>query len=275
MATLQHFSRNPKIEPLLRWCFWALATLGLILIPSAVSAGTIKVAWDPVGDPDLAAYKVYYGTMPGVYTNSTTVSRPSTSADLINLQDCKVYYLAVKAVDSNGNESLGFSNEISGISAPMVSSVSPNQEKQATNAQSITIYGNNFDTQARPDLGPDILVNNYSTISCTQMTANITVTEAALVNTAPGPQRTLKITNQNGPMGTKSGAFTVLFNERRADIDGSGRVGGRDLLFWQNAFGTVSGNPAYNADADLNGDGKVDVVTGNTEAGTVSVLLGR
>ncbi len=269
MQTLQHLSKKAILECMLRWSFWVLATLGLILIPTVVSAGTIKVAWDAVGDSDLAAYKVYYGTSPGVYTNSTTVARPLTSADLTNLQDCRIYYLAVKAVDSNGNESPGFSNEISGMSAPTATSVAVNLNplpvsgssssvKQGTLTIPVTITGNNFDTQARPDFGPDVLVNSHATASCNQLTANITVTESARVNTPPGPQRVLKIINQNGPVGSKSGAFTVVFDERRADIDGSGKVGGRDLLYWQNSFGSTSGNSNYNADADLNGDRVVD-----------------
>jgi hypothetical protein len=187
------------------------------------------------------------------------VARPLTTADLPNLQDCRTYYVAVKAVDANGNESMGFSNEISGMCAPVPTSVSPNNVKQATNNQQITINGANFDTQARPDFGPDILVNSHSTSTCTQMTANITVTESALVNQAPGPKRTLKIINQSGPVGSNAnGVFSVAFNERRADIDGSGKVGARDLLYWQNAFGSVAGESNYNVDVDLNGDGRVD-----------------
>ncbi|HEU5182524.1 MAG TPA: fibronectin type III domain-containing protein [Candidatus Polarisedimenticolia bacterium] len=254
---------------MLRWTFWVLATLGLVLIPTVASAGTIKLAWDPVSDADLAGYRVYYGTSPGVYTNSYVVTQPQNSADLTNLQDCRIYYLAVKAVDSNGNESLGFSNEIIGMPAPSATSVvvnlnplpvtgSASSVKQGTLTIPITITGTNFDTQATPDFGPDIQVNSHATASCNQLTANITVTETARVNTPPGPQRLLKITNQNGPVGSKSGALTVVFNEQRADIDGSGKVGGRDLLYWQNSFGTVSGNSNYNPDADLNGDGVVD-----------------
>jgi len=249
----------------LRWIFWAGATLLLILLPSAVSAGTIKLAWDPVGDPDLSGYKVYYGTTPGVYTNSTPTGS-QTSVDLTNLQDCKVYYLAVKAVDANGNESMGFSNEISGMSAPVPSTVSPSTAKQATNFQQVTIYGTNFDTQARPDFGPDILVNSYSTSSCSQMTANITVTESAKVNSAPSPPRLLTIINNGGPRGSKSGPFSVTFNERRADIDPDGKVKGRDLLYLMNSYGSCQPSlvpncpnaSSYNGDADLNGDGKVD-----------------
>jgi len=241
----------------LRWIFWAGATLLLILLPSVVSAGTIKLAWDPVGDPDLSGYKVYYGTSSGVYTNSTPTGS-QTSVDLTNLQDCKVYYLAVKAVDANGNESMAFSNEVFGMSAPVPNTVSPNSAKQATNFQNVTIYGTNFDTQARPDFGPDVLVNSYSTTSCTQMTANISITEAAKVNSAPAPPRLLTIFNNGGPTGSKSGPFSVTFNELRADIYPDGQVRGRDLIYLQNAFGSISGDTNYNADADLNGDGKVD-----------------
>jgi hypothetical protein len=242
---------------ILRWLFLVVATLLFVLIPSIISAGTIKLQWDPVSDPDLAGYKVYYGTSPGVYSGNTSVA-VQNSADITNLQDCRVYYLAVKAVDANGNESLAFSNEISGMSAPTPASISPSSAKQATNGLNVTITGFNFDTQARPDFGPDIVVNNYSTSSCNQMTANISILEAAEVNTAPALPRLLKVTNQSGPLGSKSGIFGVQFNERRADVDGSGRVGGRDLLYWQNAFGTVLGDPNYNVDVDLNGDGLVD-----------------
>jgi len=241
----------------LRWIFWAGATLALVLLPRAVSAGTIKLEWDAVGDPDLSGYKVYYGTSPGVYSNSASTGA-QTTVDLTNLQDCRVYYLAVKAVDANGNESVAFSNELSGMSAPVPNTVTPNSAKQAINALNVTISGANFDTQARPDFGPDILVNNYSTSSCNQMTANLTITTPARVNSPPALPRVLTVINQGGPRGSKSGAFTVLFNERRADIDASGRVGGRDLLYWQNAFGTASGDPGYDVDADLNGDGLVD-----------------
>ncbi len=252
----------------LRWIFWVGATLLLILLPSAVSAGSIKLAWDPVGDPDLSGYKVYYGTSSGIYTNSTPTGT-QTSVDITNLQDCKVYYLAVKAVDANGNESVSFSNEISGISAPVPSTVTPNSAKQATNFQQVTIYGTNFDTQARPDFGPDILVNSYSTSSCTQMTANITITATAHVNLNggnPNVPRLLTIINNGGPRGSKNGPFSVTFNEIRADIDPDGQVRGRDLLYLMNAFGSCSptllpscsSGANYNDDADLNGDGQID-----------------
>jgi hypothetical protein len=242
---------------LLKWVFWIGVTLLLVLYPRAVSAGTIKLAWDPVGDTDLAGYRVYYGTTSGLYSQAVEVGK-QTTATLTNLQDCRVYYLALKSVDANGNESLGFSNEISGFPAPQPSTVSPASAKQATGNLNITIGGTNFDTQAQPDFGPDVTVNSYSTVSCSQMLASISIDPAARVNSAPALPRVLTVRNQGGPLGQASGTFTVLFDERRADIDGSGKVAARDLLYWQTAFGSRTGDPAYNIDADLNGDGIVD-----------------
>ena len=231
--------------------------MALVLFPCVAAAGTIKLAWDPVPDADLAAYRVYYGTASGLYSQSLLVGK-QTSATLTNLQDCRVHYLALKAVDANGNESAAFSNEISGYPAPAPSTVSPASAKQSTGNLDLVIGGTNFDTQARPEFGPDVTVNSYGTSSCTQMTANVTIAEAARVNSPPALPRVLTVVNQDGPMGQAIGAFTVLFDERRADIDNSGTVAARDLLYWQIAFGSVTGDREYNADADLNGDGIVD-----------------
>ena len=242
---------------LLKWVFWIGVTILLILFPRSVAAGTIKLAWDPVSDTDLAGYHVYYGTTSGVYTQRVDVGKQST-ATLGNLQDCQVYYVAVKAVDANGNESAGYSNEISGMSAPVPASVSPDSAKQSAGNLNLTITGTNFDTRARPDFGPDITVNSYSSPSCSQLLANISISGSARVNSAPALPRLLSVVNQGGPLGQKSGAFTVLFDEHRADIDRSGKVMGSDLFIWSNAFGTTAGDPGYNVDADLNGDGVVD-----------------
>ena len=227
-------------------------------VPGFALAGTVSLAWDPVPDPDVAGYRVYYGTTSGVYSQFLSVAKLPTTADVKNLQDCKTYYLAVKALDSNGNESTGFSNEVAGFAAPVPASLSPSSAKQSAANLVVTVTGTNFDTQARPDFGPDVMVNSYSSISCTQLQASITIAATARVNSAPALPRLVAVVNQGGARGKKSGAFTVLFNERRADIDVSGRVMGRDLLYWRNAFGSVTGNPAYDIDSDLNGDGVVD-----------------
>jgi hypothetical protein len=53
---------------------------------------------------------------------------------------------------------------------------------------------------------------------------------------------------------------TINILSERADIDGSGRVNGRDLAFWARGFGLSRKDSAYPAsrDADINLDGRID-----------------
>lgn len=52
--------------------------------------------------------------------------------------------------------------------------------------------------------------------------------------------------------------IVISYDERPADLDGSRRVDGGDLVILSLAFGTFQGEPRYNPVADLNGDGAVD-----------------
>ncbi len=64
---------------------------------------------------DLAGYKIYYGTAHGNYTSSINVGN-TTSISVADLSSSVpasgLYYLAVTAYDTAGNEST-FSNEVS------------------------------------------------------------------------------------------------------------------------------------------------------------------
>jgi hypothetical protein len=88
---------------------WALALLLLVLSTHAFAA-PITLAWDAVSDPDLAGYKVYYGYGSRDYSAHIDVGK-STTATLSGLDDAQIYYFAVTAYDTAGNES-AFSNEI-------------------------------------------------------------------------------------------------------------------------------------------------------------------
>ncbi|MCD4653390.1 hypothetical protein K8T06_05600 [bacterium] len=48
------------------------------------------------------------------------------------------------------------------------------------------------------------------------------------------------------------------YDERPADMDGSRRVDGGDLVILSTAFGTFTGDPGFNEKADLNHDGVID-----------------
>ena len=89
--------------------FLASALTVLLLSPSA-SAAQVTLAWNGNGDPDLAGYKIYYGTASKTYDKSIKVGNV-TSFTVTNLTANK-YYFALTAYDQAGNES-GYSNEVS------------------------------------------------------------------------------------------------------------------------------------------------------------------
>jgi hypothetical protein len=80
---------------------------------------SLDLTWsgaDPLSD--VVAYKVYYGRGPSSYTGVQQVDAPDTQASLSCLEP-GLYYLAVTALDDEGNES-AFSNEISLNSGGMI-----------------------------------------------------------------------------------------------------------------------------------------------------------
>jgi len=82
------------------------------LLPLSGFAAQIKLAWDPNSEPDLAGYKVYYGTASSTYGSPINVGNVVTYT-LTGLTQGQVYYVVVTAYDTSSNES-GYSNELSG-----------------------------------------------------------------------------------------------------------------------------------------------------------------
>lgn len=84
--------------------------------------GTVSLAatlsWSPVTTntdgselTELAGYRVHYGTESGNYTVSVDIADPTAaSAVIANLQAGTIYYFAVTAYDTSGNQS-EYSNE--------------------------------------------------------------------------------------------------------------------------------------------------------------------
>ncbi len=55
---------------------------------------------------DLAGFRIYYGTARGSYSKSVAINSPTTLRHTIeSLSAGTTYYMAVTAVDTNGNES--------------------------------------------------------------------------------------------------------------------------------------------------------------------------
>ena len=84
----------------------------LSAISCASGPSPAVLTWNPVTDPDLDGYHVYYGTTSGAYplgpvdipSNLATVTVPGLSSG-------ETYYFVVVAYDTSGNES-GYSNVV-------------------------------------------------------------------------------------------------------------------------------------------------------------------
>ncbi len=72
----------------------------------------IFLGWQPLKSSVLAGYNVYYGTVSGRYIQRRSLPNTSTSLVLRDLQEGTTYYLAVRAVDRQDQESV-FSQEVS------------------------------------------------------------------------------------------------------------------------------------------------------------------
>ena len=85
----------------------------LCSVAHLAEAGTVTLGWDPNTEADLAGYKLYYGNSPGVpqsYTHTVPINNRSATSWELSLS-AGIYYFALTALDSAGNES-GFSNEV-------------------------------------------------------------------------------------------------------------------------------------------------------------------
>jgi hypothetical protein len=83
----------------------------------AASAGGVSISWVPPsenvdGSPlgDLLEYRIYVGVQSGAYQEIVNLSDPTATSHFLNASPGD-YYVAVTAVDIDGNES-AFSNEV-------------------------------------------------------------------------------------------------------------------------------------------------------------------
>lgn len=88
----------------------ALLAAGLV---AGLHAESITVSWNPNSDPDLAGYRVYYGTSSGRYSEVVDANL-ATKVVVDGLQPATRYYFVVTAYDSAGNESEP-SDEVSAV----------------------------------------------------------------------------------------------------------------------------------------------------------------
>ncbi len=90
----------------------SLALLALSPLPpadftlaDAGTGGTLVAEWTANTEPDLAGYKLFWGTGAGVYTDSVILNRNSTSYRITGLFNGTRYYATIVAFDSTGHHS--------------------------------------------------------------------------------------------------------------------------------------------------------------------------
>jgi fibronectin type 3 domain-containing protein len=88
-------------------------TVGVTLTVNPPATSSATLTWDANTEPDLASYRLYRSTTPGVYGAAlATIPTGTTSYVAAGLQVGTTYYFVVTAVDSADNESQP-SNEVS------------------------------------------------------------------------------------------------------------------------------------------------------------------
>lgn len=150
----------------------ALISVFLIIFSfNLVFAGTAQLNWDVNTEPDLAGYKIYYGTSPrtgacppGGYPNTLDVGKTATpsapSHTFSALTDGLTYFFSVTAYDTSGNESC-FSGEVSKAITATAPTVITNL-KFTPKLEGVTnTAGINF-TIAIFNVGTAILVTQFS-----------------------------------------------------------------------------------------------------------------
>lgn len=102
--------------------FFIIFIFGLFFATISFAAGSATLSWTAGAEPDLAGYKIYYGTSPrnsdcppGGYSNAIDVGKTATpenpSFKIENLKEGRTYYFSLTSYDIYGNESC-FSSEV-------------------------------------------------------------------------------------------------------------------------------------------------------------------
>ena len=102
--------RSSQLDSFVLLTLLTVVCLFVFLSGTAHSA-TVDLTWDANAEPDLAGYRVYYGTASRNYSETVDLGR-ATTCSISGLAATTTYYFAVTAYDTEGLES-GFSNEVS------------------------------------------------------------------------------------------------------------------------------------------------------------------
>ncbi len=98
---------------MVRTAYRAVLVAVFVAHASLASAGALTLAWDRNPEPNVAGYRVYYGTQAGSLSSMVDAGN-NTSWQVRDLVDGQRYYLAVSAYNTSGLES-PLSTAVSGV----------------------------------------------------------------------------------------------------------------------------------------------------------------
>jgi PKD repeat protein len=186
-------------------CFFVV--LYMMFLPGLALGETATISWDPNPEPDIAGYKVFYGTSSGNYTDCITVNSTQTSCEITGLQGGNTYYFAVKAVDASGQES-EFSSEVSKyIPAPIVP---PNADIQVNANHGIAPFEVILDAGLSSDSDGNIVQYSWQFGDGSSATG---VTTSHIYNTQGTYTVTLTVTDNVGASDTETLQIEVISNQ--------------------------------------------------------------
>src|SRR5258707_15670013 len=101
MATEYYSSRSGRLVVITRniIALFICCTYG-----AQIMADSVTLTWDPYSIPNLAGYRLYSGTTPGVFTQRIEVGN-STTISVSDLTEGQTYFFAVTAYNTSGAES--------------------------------------------------------------------------------------------------------------------------------------------------------------------------
>ncbi len=80
------------------------AAMAMLACAGTIHAGSVKLAWNPNPETDIAGYKLSYGTSPGVHTLTQNTGNVTTTT-VDGLSEGQTYYFVLRAVNTSGLES--------------------------------------------------------------------------------------------------------------------------------------------------------------------------
>jgi hypothetical protein len=117
LKTLSHIRSkvNITLSSSLSWILFNISVTALyfILSSTVAYAGQVTLGWNKSIEPDVAGYKIYYGTATRNYTQSIKITSPNiTTGTILNLLNGQTYYFAATAYNTELIES-DYSAEVS------------------------------------------------------------------------------------------------------------------------------------------------------------------